>query len=95
MRERRHRLSRQDAEPIFSPARLAENIDGMPEDDDLNYPLIALYLLENHGTAMTSDDVAKAWLDLLPGGRVYTAERVAYRNLLLGIDPPAQLIARA
>jgi ADP-ribosylglycohydrolase len=70
------------------PTSLVESINGMPEDDDLNYPLIALYLLENHGTEMTSDDVAKAWLDLLPGGRVYTAERVAYRNLLLGIDPP-------
>jgi ADP-ribosylglycohydrolase len=67
---------------------LVENIDGMPEDDDLNYPLIALHLLERHGTGLTSDDVAKAWLDLLPGGRVFTAERVAYRNLLLGLDPP-------
>jgi ADP-ribosylglycohydrolase len=67
---------------------LAENIDGMPEDDDLNYPLIALYLLETAGPGFTTDDVAKAWLDLLPGGRVFTAERVAYRNLLLGIDPP-------
>ncbi len=68
---------------------LVENIDGMPEDDDLNYPLIALYLLERHGPEFTSDDVAKAWLDLLPGGRVFTAERIAYRNLLLGMDPPA------
>jgi ADP-ribosylglycohydrolase len=68
---------------------LAENIDGMPEDDDLNYPLVALYLLETAGAGFTTDDVAKAWLDLLPGGRVFTAERVAYRNLLLGVDPPA------
>ena len=28
------------------PTSLVENIDGMPEDDDLNYPLIALSLLE-------------------------------------------------
>jgi hypothetical protein len=67
---------------------LAENINGMPEDDDLNYPLVALYLLETAGADFTTDDVAKAWLDLLPGGRVFTAERVAYRNLLLGVDPP-------
>jgi ADP-ribosylglycohydrolase len=73
---------------------LVENIDGMPEDDDLNYPLIALHLLERHGTGLTSDDVAKAWLDLLPGGRVFTAERVAYRNLLLGLDPPDTATAR-
>jgi ADP-ribosylglycohydrolase. len=70
-------------------ASLAENIDGMPEDDDLNYPLLALLLLERHGSALTSEDVATAWLELLPAGRTFTAERVAYRNLLLGLTPPA------
>ena len=32
--------------------------------------------------------MATAWLGLLPAGRVFTAERAAYRNLLLGMDPP-------
>jgi ADP-ribosylglycohydrolase len=68
---------------------LAENIDGMPEDDDLNFALLALRVLETRGRDFTSADVAQAWLDLLPGGRVFTAERVAYRNLLLGLAPPA------
>jgi len=67
---------------------LAENIDGMPEDDDLNYPLIALHVLETTGPGFDTDDVARAWLDLLPGGRVFTAERAAYANLLLGVAPP-------
>ncbi|MFD0788670.1 ADP-ribosylglycohydrolase family protein, partial [Micromonospora azadirachtae] len=71
-----------------APTSLAENIDGMPEDDDLNYPLLALRVLETHGRDFTSADVAQAWLDWLPGGRVFTAERVAYRNLLLGFAPP-------
>ncbi|THV27295.1 ADP-ribosylglycohydrolase family protein [Glycomyces paridis] len=71
------------------PTSLAENIDGMPEDDDLNFPLIALHLLERHGDEFTTDDVAQAWLDLLPGGRVFTAERIAYRNLLDGVEPEA------
>lgn len=71
------------------PTSLLENIDGMPEDDDMNYPLIALSLLETKGPDFTSDDVALAWLGLLPAGRVFTAERAAYRNLLLGMDPPA------
>lgn len=66
---------------------LAENIDGMPEDDDLNFPLIALDLLERHGDGFTTDDVASAWLSNLPGGRVFTAERIAYRNLLDGHEP--------
>jgi ADP-ribosylglycohydrolase len=68
---------------------LAENIDGVPEDDDLNFALLALALLERHGRGFTTDDVAQAWLDELPAGRVFTAERVAYRNLLLGVEPPA------
>ncbi|MCX4471440.1 ADP-ribosylglycohydrolase family protein [Micromonospora sp. NBC_01655] len=71
-----------------APTSLAENIAGMPEDDDLNFALLALRVLETHGSGFTSADVAQAWLDWLPAGRVFTAERVAYRNLLLGLTPP-------
>ncbi|GAB2839001.1 ADP-ribosylglycohydrolase family protein [Streptomyces deserti] len=67
---------------------LAENIDGMPEDDDLNYPLLNLVLLQRHGKSFTPTDVARTWLDELPAGRTFTAERVAYRNLLTGLEPP-------
>ena len=67
---------------------LEENLDGMPEDDDLNYTLMALRLMEAHGWAMTSDDVGQAWLVDLPAGRTFTAERIAYRNLLQGMSPP-------
>ncbi|MFB2597024.1 ADP-ribosylglycohydrolase family protein [Herbiconiux sp. P17] len=69
------------------PTSLVENIDGMPEDDDLNFPLIALDLLERLGSGFTTDDVAQSWLANLPGGRVFTAERIAYRNLLDGYEP--------
>ncbi|WP_327723871.1 ADP-ribosylglycohydrolase family protein [Streptomyces europaeiscabiei] len=71
-----------------APTSLAENIDGMPEDDDLNYPLLNLLLLARHGRDFTTTDVARLWLDELPAGRTFTAERIAYRNLLTGIDPP-------
>ncbi|TDE00402.1 ADP-ribosylglycohydrolase family protein [Jiangella asiatica] len=67
---------------------LAENIDGMPEDDDLNFPMLNLALLEEYGAEFTTEDVAQRWLAELPAGRVFTAERVAYRNLLLGRLPP-------
>jgi ADP-ribosylglycohydrolase len=67
---------------------LAENIDGMPEDDDLNYPLLNLLLLRRHGRRFTTTDVAALWLSELPAGRTFTAERIAYRNLLLGLEPP-------
>ncbi|MFJ8930300.1 ADP-ribosylglycohydrolase family protein [Streptomyces sp. NPDC102364] len=71
-----------------APTSLAENINGMPEDDDLNYPLLALLLIQRHGTDFTTADVAKLWLDELPAGRTFTAERIAYRNLLTGLEPP-------
>ncbi|WP_329388971.1 ADP-ribosylglycohydrolase family protein [Streptomyces sp. NBC_01716] len=67
---------------------LAENIDGMPEDDDLNYPLLNALLLQRYGRGFRTADVARLWLDQLPAGRTFTAERVAYRNLLSGIEPP-------
>src|SRR5262249_25609593 len=66
---------------------LAENIDGMPEDDDLNYSMLALALVEQHGRSLTTEDVAHAWLSELPGLRVFTAERAVYRDLLDGVDP--------
>ncbi|MFD7440379.1 ADP-ribosylglycohydrolase family protein [Streptomyces sp. NPDC059909] len=67
---------------------LAENIDGMPEDDDLNYPLLNLLLLQRYGPGFDTADVARLWLDELPAGRTFTAERVAFRNLLAGLEPP-------
>jgi ADP-ribosylglycohydrolase len=77
-----------------APTSLAENIEGMPEDDDLNFAVLALRLLEAHGDELTTDDVAQAWLDNLPGGRVFTAERVAYRNLLEGVAPDRAALVR-
>lgn len=67
---------------------LAENIDGMPEDDDLNYPLLTVVLLQRYGRSFSTADVGRLWLDELPAGRTFTAERVAYRNLLDGVEPP-------
>lgn len=76
------------------PTSLVEVIDGMPEDDDLNFTMLALALLERHGRDLTTDDVAAMWLAELPGSRVFTAERVAYRNLLEGLEAPATAIHR-
>jgi ADP-ribosylglycohydrolase len=67
---------------------LEENIDGTPEDDDINYTLMALRIVEQHGSGFDAGDVATGWLLDLPAGRAFTAERVAYRNLLSGIEPP-------
>ncbi len=66
----------------------------MPEDDDLNFAILALQLVERHGGALTTEDVATAWLNELPAGRVFTAERVAYRNLLEGVEPERAAVVR-
>lgn len=64
------------------------NVAYMPEDDDTNYTLLGLKILETYGFSFTPDDVAEAWLMNLPLLHVCTAERVAYRNLCNTIAPP-------
>jgi ADP-ribosylglycohydrolase len=73
---------------------LIETMAGIPEDDDLNFTLLALAMVERYGTKLTTADVAQTWLDNLPAGRVFTAERAAYRNLLLGIEPDRAAMVR-
>ena len=51
-------------------------------DDDINYTVLALLLLEENGIAFGTADVARAWLRLVPAGNTWTAERAAYRTLL-------------
>jgi ADP-ribosylglycohydrolase len=59
-----------------------ENIVRAEPDDDINYTVLALMLLEENGTDLRTADVARAWLRLLPAGTTWTAERAAYRTLL-------------
>lgn len=65
------------------------NMKELPIDDDLNYTMLSLRVLERCGKNFTSEDVAEAWLFGLPALHTCTAERVAYRNLLHSILPPA------
>jgi ADP-ribosylglycohydrolase len=64
------------------------NVHGSSRDDDVDYTILGLHLLEKHGTELTSQHVADSWLLLLPMHQTYTAERVAYRNLATGLRPP-------
>lgn len=57
-------------------------------DDDIDYTILGLHILEQHGAGFGPDVVGREWLDHLPFSRVYTAERAAYRNLLHGLAPP-------
>ena len=67
---------------------LRENITCMPEDDDLNYVMLNMHVMEKHGYGFSSSDVATAWLTNFPAFQVFTAERVAYYNFLEGRDAP-------
>ena len=69
-------------------------IDGMPRDDDLDYAVIGLLVLERFGGAPTTEGVVSAWREHLEIGKIFTAERAAYRNLLEGRTPPATATIR-
>ena len=67
---------------------LRPNITQMVRDDDLDYPILGLHLLERHGPDFTTADVAWGWLLRLPYYCTYGAERQAYKNLINGLEPP-------
>ena len=88
--ELRQRLDLKDVKTdacIRSMSR--EHIQKMIEDDDTNYTVLGLKLIEEKGVDFTPDDVAAFWLGHLPILHVCTAERVAYRNLVRLLTPPA------
>ena len=63
-------------------------INYMPRDDDTDYTILGLHLLEKFGPGFTAQNVADTWLDVLPYNLVFTAERIAYRNLTDDLFPP-------
>jgi len=64
------------------------NISCVPRDDDIDYTILNLRVIEENGFDFTPEDVAEAWLSYLPFNMVYTAERQAYANLVRGMKPP-------
>ena len=79
----------------FNPqARWIDRIDHMPEDDDLNYTLVALTLMRDSGADFEPVDMATCWLRFLPPWRTCTAERIAIRNFMLAIAPPCSATHR-
>lgn len=58
-------------------------------DDDTNYTTTGLAIFKQYGKDFTPDDVAEFWLSNIPALGTCTAERVAYRNALNLIPPPA------
>ncbi len=79
--ERVKRLEKSKAGVLFG------RISRMARDDDIDYTIMGLRILETYGSNFTTMNVGESWLSLLPYWRVYTAERVAYRNLVNGVLP--------
>ncbi len=69
-------------------------VDGSARDDDIDYAILALHLMEKHGSRLQPDDVARAWLGLLPFNQVFTAEQAVYRNLVHGLQLPEATLYR-
>lgn len=64
------------------PETTLGNIDGSARDDDIDYAMLALLLVETYGAALSPADVALEWQSRLPYLSTYTAERAVYRNLV-------------
>lgn len=71
-----------------------EKLPGMPVDDDTNYTVLALLLLDKNGKDFTRLEWADHFVRNLPPESTFTAERVAYRNLLDQIFPPQTALER-
>ncbi|MEM3078028.1 MAG: ADP-ribosylglycohydrolase family protein, partial [Nitrososphaerales archaeon] len=67
---------------------LKGRISNALRDDDIDYTVLNLELLEEKGFGFTTEDVALQWIEKLPYAKTYTAERAAYRNIILGLKPP-------
>ncbi|MEU9154304.1 ADP-ribosylglycohydrolase family protein [Streptomyces sp. NPDC048417] len=63
-------------------------IHGSCRDDDVDYAILGLHLLETHGFGFSTEQVGELWLLRLPYLQTFTAERAAYRNLASGLKPP-------
>lgn len=88
--ELRTRFEVVDEGQVYGGARKnwINNISHAPEDDDTNYTVLALKLMEKSGDGFTAEDVSEAWLMNMPLLHACTAERVAYVNLSSGFPAP-------
>ena len=72
----------------FRNVPYADEINGMPVDDDTNYVIIAQLVIDKYGKDFTPYDVSRVWLKYQNKDAYCTAERVAYCNFVKGFEPP-------
>ena len=64
------------------PETTRGRIRGSARDDDIDYSILGVWLLEHYGFELSPAHVANAWLSFLPYMQVFTAERAVMVNLL-------------
>ncbi len=69
-----------------------DTADGMPVDDDTNYTVLYQMLVDESGRDFDSEDVGRMWLKSQPVTAYFTAERIAFVNLISCLTPPATAI---
>ncbi len=70
---------------------LRPNIRYSARDDDTDYTVLGLHMAQTYGMGLTPAEVGTEWQMRLPYMKTYTAERAAYRNLVMGV--PAEQAA--
>lgn len=82
-------LCARSAWPLRERGCWANELHGIePIDDDTNYPVLALRIMQNYGWDFRPADVLEAWMTYDPYLQVCTAERICYRNAAMGMLPP-------
>ncbi len=76
----------------FAGGIYADEIDGMPVDDDTNYVVLAQKVIEKYGRDFTPYDMSQAWLTYQAKDAYCTAERVAFCNFVNGYAPPESAV---
>ncbi len=74
------------------PEFLADKITKMPYDDDTNYMIIGKLIVERCTRDFKSCDMMWLWREVQGPNPYCTAERVAFRNFLMGYFPPKSAI---
>lgn len=64
----------------------------VPRDDDIDWTILGLHLIERYGRDLRTEDIETEWLDRIPFTQTFTAERAAYRNLIHGLHAPETAI---
>lgn len=76
----------------FTHRIYADEIDGMPVDDDINYVVMAQLMIDKYGRNFTPYDVSRMWIASQGKDAYCTAERVAFCNFVKGYMPPQSAI---